>query len=155
MEYDDVFQYIGEAGLYQIMLYILLGLQSYFGGVIGLTPNFMNYVQEHWCYVKRLENYPHDYQKYVAIPFVNDDNENYDSCKVYDIDYDNLTDQDIIQWNRSLVEAAGTPTRDCDTWVYDKSEFISTVISDVSKLNFRVLDSGWYSRKCVTNNLCY
>ncbi len=135
MEYDDIFQYIGETGLYQVYIFVLLGLPSYFSGIMNLTPNFVNYVQEHWCYVKRLENYPHDWQKYVAVPYVNGDGGNYDSCKVYDIEYDNLTDQDIVQWNRSLVEAAGTPTRDCDAWVYDQSEFVSTIVSDVRKIS--------------------
>ncbi len=146
MEYDDVFQFIGESGLYQILLYILVGLPSFFGGPINIIPNFAGYTQQHWCYVEQLQNYPHDWQKYVAIPYVDGNPAEYDSCLVYDLDYANLTDDVIRNWNRSLSISEETETVECDAWVYDQSEFVSTIVSDVRMLCMQIDE---YAKKCL------
>ncbi len=135
-DYDDVFVYIGERGLYQIFMFILLGLPAYFAGFNGITVNFYAYPQEHWCYVERLQHYPHEWQKYVAVPYVDGSDDQYDSCLIYDLDYDNLTDEDIRQWNRSLQVSDDTATLDCDAWVYDQSEVVSTIYSEVNYVCF-------------------
>ncbi len=114
-----------------MFLFFLLGLPSYLAGPISIIPNFAGYTQKHWCYVEGLQTYPHDWQKYVAIPNVDGNEEQYDSCIMYDLDYENMTDDVIRNWNRSLMISDDTATRDCGAWVYDKSEFVSTIVSDV------------------------
>ena len=64
--YDLVFRYIGEAGLYQIIIYVLLGLPSYFSGYQNIAMTFLAPDQEHWCAVDRLLEFPHKQQKYVG-----------------------------------------------------------------------------------------
>ena len=45
----------------------------------------------HWCYVPRLANFSYEEQKQIAIPYDNDEDD-YSTCEMYDINYDNLTD---------------------------------------------------------------
>ena len=65
-DFDLVFRYIGEAGLYQIIIYVLLGLPSYFSGYQNIAMTFLAPDQEHWCAVDRLLEFPHKQQKYVG-----------------------------------------------------------------------------------------
>ncbi len=132
MEYDNIFQHIGESGFYQVGILLLLGLLSLFAGINSITSNFYAYPQQHWCHVRRLENYPHDWQKYVAIPNGNDSR--YKSCIMYDLDYDAMSDDVIRKWNRSLIITEDTPTRECSVWVFDQSEFVSTILSEVTRM---------------------
>ena len=78
----------------------------------------------------RLSTFPHDVQKYVGIPYDDEDPEQYDSCLFYDLDYANMTNEDIWNWNRNSTE--NVTTSSCDAWVYDQSEFISTINSQVN-----------------------
>ncbi len=136
MAYDEIFQHIGETGLYQVGIFLLLGLHGLFCGMNFITSNFYAYPQQHWCHVTRLENYPHDWQKYVAIPNVDGSDSRYESCLMYDLDYKSMPDEVIRNWNRTLMISHDTPTRDCSSWVFDQSEFISTILSKVrSKRN--------------------
>lgn len=48
---------------------------------------------------------------------------------MYDLDYDNLEDDDILNWNRNITN--NTNLIDCTEWIYDQSEFISTINSKV------------------------
>lgn len=48
---------------------------------------------------------------------------------MYDLDYDNLEDDDILNWNRNITN--NTNLTDCTEWIYDQSEFISTINSKV------------------------
>ena len=64
--FNDVFRYIGDVGLYQILLYFLLGLTAFFNGLHNTSNNFYAAPMEHWCHVPRLENFPHDIQKKVV-----------------------------------------------------------------------------------------
>ena len=66
MNFEDVFQYIGEIGLYQVLLYVLLGLPSYYSGYMSISMAFLGYTPEHWCYVERLEDFPYETQKEVG-----------------------------------------------------------------------------------------
>ena len=67
MKFDEVFVYIGEIGLYQLLLYVLLGLPSYFSGYMSISMSFLGYTPEHWCSVEELQSYPHDQQKEVGM----------------------------------------------------------------------------------------
>lgn len=69
MEFDEVFQYIGEIGVYQAVLYLLLGLPSFYSGYQAIAMTFLGLSQEHWCEVDRLAEFPYDTQKYVGIPY--------------------------------------------------------------------------------------
>jgi hypothetical protein len=138
MEFDDVFQYIGDIGIYQGLLFFIIGLINTLNGLQNIGVNFIAGHQDHWCSVPRLEAFPHDVQKLVSIPHVTDNPDEYDTCSYYDLDYDNLTDDQIWNWDRNLTQNESTIS--CDAWVFDKSVFISTINSKVGQrlINARI-----------------
>ncbi|KAK2140707.1 hypothetical protein LSH36_1273g00022, partial [Paralvinella palmiformis] len=144
LSFNDVFKYIGDAGFYQLLLYFVVCLPSFFNGLQNMSSNFFAAPVEHWCKVPRLENFSYETQKYVAIPYEEDDPAEYQSCKMYDVNYENLTDDDILLWDRNLTWNASFV--DCTEWIYDRSEFISTINS---KYNL-VCDSSWMSELTST-----
>ena len=71
-------------------------------------------------------------QKNVAIPFDNDDPEQFSQCEYYALNYSHYGTEDFIYWNRSEMISEGTGRRRCNSWVYDRSVFTETVLSRVS-----------------------
>ena len=65
-DFDEIFNYIGEAGVFQIVVYVLLGIPSYFSGYQNIAMTFLAPDVEHWCEVDQLVEYPHYQQKYVG-----------------------------------------------------------------------------------------
>ena len=127
MKFVKVFDYVGHTGLYQVMAYLMLGLFPFFNGLHNISVNFFAGHMDHWCSIPRLENFSFDTQRYVGIPYADD--EVYDSCTMYDLEYDELSDEDILTWNRSFSDNASTI--ECSGWVFDQSEFVSTIDSKV------------------------
>ncbi|KAK2148388.1 hypothetical protein LSH36_500g01016 [Paralvinella palmiformis] len=81
---------------------------------------------DHWCLIPRLKNLTSEQQRYIAIP--DDADNSYSQCEMFNINYDHLTDEDINNWNRSLFPK--TKTIRCQHgWVYDKSIFTSSLVS--------------------------
>ena len=66
-DFDQIFKYIGEAGLFQIIVYVLLGLPSYFSGYQNIAMTFLAPDQEHWCRIDELQAYPYEQQKYIGM----------------------------------------------------------------------------------------
>ena len=79
-----------------------------------------------------MENFSFETQKYVAIPNREDEPTEYQSCKMYDLDYGNLTDDQILNWDRNIT--ANISLIDCTEWIYDQSVFISTINSKVNSV---------------------
>ena len=135
MAFDDVFDHLNGLGWYQVSLYLLLGLPSFYGGVQSILMTFLGPDQDHWCYVERLEGFCYEIQKEVAIP-KNDDDE-YERCSYFDIDYSSLTDDEIYNWNSSYT--ANAPVVSCNKWFFDQTEFARTVVMDYDL----VCDRAW------------
>ena len=73
----------------------------------------------------------HTFSSIIAIP--DDADNSYSQCEMFNINYDHLTDEDINNWNRSLFPK--TKTIRCQHgWVYDKSIFTSSLVSQVSMM---------------------
>ena len=83
---------------------------------------------DHWCEVPRLQNFSHAQQKYISIPWEDSTEEEYSQCKAFTLNYENYTDEDYYVWERLDSD---WPTADCDSWVYDQSEFVETAVSKV------------------------
>ena len=74
-----------------------------------------------------MENLTHAQQKYIAIPR-RDDGE-YDGCRYYDLAYSDFSDKDFYTWDRGQWNE--TETVECDQWVYDRSQYVSTAVTEV------------------------
>lgn len=97
----------------------------------------------HWCRIDRLTHLPFEQQKYIGIPYgegtpgQGDESGHltYSSCKMFAFNYSALTDEDLSDWNRTLLINESTPVVDCTHWIYDQTTFVSTIVSRVSLHN--------------------
>ena len=122
--------YLGDIGIFQVLILCIAWLNS-FTGTETVSHNFIGGEQDHWCLVPELQDVPHYQQKYIAIP---DDSEGvYDTCILFNKSYEEYTLTNYYYWNRSIHETSNTAP--CKDWVYDQSEYFSTVTSEVSQLN--------------------
>ncbi|KAK2140710.1 hypothetical protein LSH36_1273g00029 [Paralvinella palmiformis] len=144
LSFNDVFKYIGDTGFYQLLLYFVVCLPSFFDGLQNMSANFFSAPMDHWCKISRLENFSFETQKKVAIPYVEDESTEHQSCQMYDLYYDNLTDDQILNWDRNITR--NTSLIDCTEWIFDQSEFISTINS---KYNL-VCDRSWMAELTST-----
>ena len=130
-DFDTIYEMTGAFGSYQLWLFVM-------ATAAGLTAsdvmylNFVTFNMDHWCTVDELKHLPYDLQKEIAIPTETvpgtSDVRN-SSCSMFDLNY-NLTNEQILNWNRSLYE--DTPMISCDSWTYDQSEFVYSAVNRVS-----------------------
>ena len=129
-DFNDILQSIGPVGTYQLCLFLMLSMLSVFG-VEPIATNFIAGYMEHWCEVEELLDLPHSYQKDIAIPYDDEEEEVYSSCEHYDLNYSSYSTEDFLEWNRSAMVDEDTEVADCEAWVYDQSVFVSTIQSQV------------------------
>lgn len=94
----------------------------------------------HWCRIERLEHLPFERQKYIGIPYEDgslgqgDDQGHltYSSCQMFAFNYSALSNDELNDWNRTLLLNESTPIVDCTHWIYDQTTFVSTIVSRVS-----------------------
>ena len=49
--FDDIFEYIGDFDTYQVVLYMLLGMTSFYGGYEVIALTFLGAAPDYWCKV--------------------------------------------------------------------------------------------------------
>ena len=131
MDIDETYDIIGHVGLYQILLFFLLGILGLFQGYQNTAMNFLGPTMPHWCQVKRLENFTFAQQKYIAIPTEKSATGEvvYSQCRRFEYDFSGLSERDLFSWNRTSRNL--TKTVSCDSWVYDRSVFSSAATNEV------------------------
>ncbi|KAJ8025317.1 Organic cation transporter protein [Holothuria leucospilota] len=142
MKFDNILEYIGQFGPYQVRIYILVCL---IGGPVAMNSMaqvFFGAASDHWCAVdewdqevKRctdernngmMEDYLSCIHKYrnISIPVAVDDNGEvyYERCSKYEI---------YTNWSDYMIVNQTTLTTGCDVgWVYDRSMSTRTIITD-------------------------
>ena len=134
MEFDEILtKHVGECGRYQILF--LLGVTSI---SIAMGPGYIEYTfvgisPQHWCRVPQLNEYNFtqaEMEKYISPP---KSDSGYDACLMYDRDYANVSEYDVRSFLYSNHSNKVTlKTIDCNAWTYDRTEYTSTVVSEVS-----------------------
>ena len=125
MQFDEVLKQIGDVGTYQVCLLIIIAAMEFLAAD-SIQMNFMGYNVDHWCRIPRLTNFSHEQQQYIAIP-------DEESCQQFPLEWNNYTDEEFMEWDRNTRTGNLTDYRQCgDGWVYDRSEFVATVSTDVS-----------------------
>ena len=127
MKFDDLFQHFGDFGLYQALIFLLVRFTWFFDD--STAYNYITYRVDYWCDIPALSNLSHANQSYIASPL--DDDGEYDQCQIYDLNYDSYSQEELDNWERL---SDGAPTRKCDAWTYDTSEYILTTVSAVCML---------------------
>ena len=130
MQYDDVFEFLGEIGRYQWIIYtIIFTLIIY--TIDCIQTVFISAEMDHWCRVDELIGLPDDVQKKVAIPNDANSETGFSSCQRFQLDFSQFNESDFYSWNRSAMISNNTPVVSCQQWVYDQSLFTSTTVSKV------------------------
>ncbi|XP_046657878.1 organic cation transporter protein-like [Daphnia pulicaria] len=125
--YDDILEHVGQLGKYQLRTFLLLCLPAFFPGIVVMSYTFTGAVPNYRCYI---ENCDADYSASETnspiwlnntIPW-NDDNTP-DQCQRYNYTWTNVEE---CQAPGAQMDSEIT----CDRWVYDTSQFQSTIVSD-------------------------
>ncbi|XP_067675071.1 organic cation transporter protein-like [Haliotis asinina] len=120
MKFDDVLRHVGEFGAYQKRIYFLLCLPAITHGARMMVSAFLQYVQKHRCELPGYDNDTYAVQSEYHQELINstipysfqDGHLVYDKCHVY-------------------ANATGTVSLEkCNRWVYDKSLFLQTAVSE-------------------------
>ena len=135
----DLNEYIGDIGVYQWLVFIVVFLFNLFN-TETYHIIFLGAHMPHWCRVPELEDLPYEIQKNMAIPAqsVNRDGfiDEYSSCEMYSLNYSIYNHSDFYTWNSSLMMADEMSIAKCSQWTYDQSQFLSTIVSKVRSLAF-------------------
>ncbi|XP_046556221.1 organic cation transporter protein-like [Haliotis rubra] len=126
MNFDDVLRQLGEFGPYQKWLYILLCLPAIPGSIqVIQAVIFLFAVPEHRCAIPGLANDTYEIQNDFHEQLINRSipmtsayygDEKYSRCQLY------------LQTNTSNIwPSTSNITEPCNAWVYDQSQFISTI----------------------------
>ncbi|XP_069108125.1 organic cation transporter protein-like [Argopecten irradians] len=121
--FKEVVNIIGEFGLYQKRIYLLICLPSIFSAFIMLNTVFLLGIPQHRC---AIPGYPNDTFAVQSpshkalinrlIPPSTDETLDYAKCELYDRTLDG--------------DDNSTDLKECSDWVYDKTVFINTFTSE-------------------------
>jgi len=135
MTASDLNEFIGDSGRYQWRIFATLCVINLFSSD-SIHIVFTGANMPHWCRVAELNDLPYDVQKNVAIPTqsVNHDGSiEYSSCEMFSLNYSVYNRSEFYSWNRSLMVTNETSVVKCTEWMYDQTQFISTIVSKVKK----------------------
>ena len=127
MKISVAFTKVDNFGVFQKFALLALGLSGAFHGMQTSSTNFINGQPERWCKIEGLQNFSFEQQKHIAIP-LNSEGE-YDSCNSFDLDWNNISTEKLLSWNRSAYENVDVVP--CDEYVYSEETFKETAISKV------------------------
>ena len=148
MEKQDLNTYIGDMGPYQWRVFIAVFILAiYTADAIHII--FIAGKMPHWCRVPELDDLPYDVQKNVAIPTQSVDHGGsikYSSCKMFSLNYSVYNRSEFYSWNRSLMVTNETSVVHCSQWIYDQSQFISTVVRKVCYVQIYGSNAVFYGK---------
>ncbi|XP_049707257.2 organic cation transporter protein [Helicoverpa armigera] len=109
-DFDDLLPYVGEFGLYQKILFLLMIPFAFFVAFVYFSQIFMTIVpEEHWCWIPELANMTVEERRALAIPPSNNGPYSHDRCKMYSTDF-----------AQALAEGRTTPD---DEWAVVPCQF--------------------------------
>ncbi|XP_022824232.1 organic cation transporter protein-like [Spodoptera litura] len=116
-DFDDLLPYVGEFGLYQKILFLLMIPFAFFVAFVYFSQIFMTIVpEEHWCWVPELANLTVEERRALAIP-PSDGPFSHDRCNMYSADF-----------RQALADGRTTPDDEWQIvpckygWEYNKSD---------------------------------
>lgn len=134
LDIDKLLKSAGDSGVYQITMFALVGILVLVT-IDSFAINFLAGKMDHWCQVPGLETFDHAQQLYVGIPTEDVVLNRHSRCYQYPLDFTSYSVDEITSWNHSMVEH--NVTREnwiaCSNWTYDKSIFVSTIVSEVCR----------------------
>ncbi|XP_050665032.1 organic cation transporter protein-like [Leptidea sinapis] len=117
-DFDDLLPYVGEFGLYQKILFLLMIPFAFFVAFVYFSQIFMTIVPEqHWCWIPELANMTVEERRALAIPPKSDGPYPHDRCHMYS-----------ANWTLALAQGRTTPDDEwkiipCSNgWEYNRSD---------------------------------
>lgn len=151
MEFEDILKQVGEYGRYQkrLVYFFLIPTTTVFS-ILCMNTFFMLSEPDHWCYIPELRNLSDSDQQLLSRPLLNPSSLDghevkseqkilYDSCKYFDIDYENEVER-LIGFTRAMNSSKGfvvqadhsTATKSCNRWTYDKTNYDSNAVTSLN-----------------------
>ncbi|KAK3766839.1 hypothetical protein RRG08_051983 [Elysia crispata] len=154
MKFDDLLVAVGEFGPYQRRIYFLLCLPALLCGAQVLSAVFIMAIPDYRCKIPafandsfQIRNRAHGDLANMSIPRVSSSTSGFSQCLVYSDVWRAAKEYDHVEpaagglakwrnaWNTTSVENgmkfdSTRETRQCHEWVYDRSEFDSTAITE-------------------------
>ncbi|ODM90293.1 Solute carrier family 22 member 24 [Orchesella cincta] len=145
--FEAAFKLVGGSGRFQWYCIVLCSIQ-----LLMMTWNHMGYifigaVPKHWCHVSELANssWSEDQVKNISIPKIPQNGANgaesdvkYEQCRFYNLDFAQILSQSGGNFEAAYELAhhdqqeghSSAPVAECQTWSYDKSLYLSTIVSE-------------------------
>ncbi|XP_071442498.1 organic cation transporter protein-like [Hetaerina americana] len=130
-DFDDLLPLLGEFGLYQKVLFLLLAPFCFFVGYVYFSQIFITLTPDHWCKVPQLEGLTVEQRKMLAIPRRPDGS--FEQCRMYGVNF-----TEILMKNDSGDGALPEPDPEwplapcAHGWEYDRSEIpYETITSEM------------------------
>nr|CAD7603751.1 unnamed protein product [Timema genevievae] len=93
LDFDDMLPHVGEFGLYQKILFLLLGPFTLFSAWVYFSQIFLTLVPEHhWCLVPELAGLSLNERFHLSIPKIDN---GYDHCRMYNVNYTQMLENGI------------------------------------------------------------
>ena len=67
VEFDHIFDHIGQFGPYQLFVFLLIGMCVFMVGMQNISSTFLGGEMDHWCEVTRLQNFRYIYHVILKI----------------------------------------------------------------------------------------
>ncbi|RXG60846.1 Solute carrier family 22 member 4 [Armadillidium vulgare] len=154
LDFEDLIEKLGGFGKFQVMVYALASLCSFYSGLFIVSPIFASKTLPYRCHVpfcdfnssKNIEQ--NDFLNF-SIPW-NEEKKSWDSCRMFplkdlpipassveEITFSQISTQSLSEYESessaflcSEDNFLNNETVSCDQWVYDHSDFISTTQSE-------------------------
>ncbi|RZF45646.1 hypothetical protein LSTR_LSTR010597 [Laodelphax striatellus] len=112
MDFDDILPHLGEFGIYQKLLFLMMIPFAFFVAFVYFTQIFITLVPEqHWCRVPELQGLPVELRKALSIPKEGD---GFSKCTMYVADWQSVLAKGVKEADPSW------PTTGCNQgWEYD------------------------------------
>nr|CAD7402790.1 unnamed protein product [Timema cristinae] len=137
LDFDDMLPHVGEFGLYQKILFLLLGPFTLFSAWVYFGQIFLTLVPEHhWCMVPELAGLSLNDRFRLSIPRIDN---SYDHCRMYNVNYTQILEDGITDpqpdwtttycnhgWEYELIDIPYHTIATELNWVCDK-DFLGTI----------------------------
>ncbi len=140
VDLDALLPYIGEMGRYQMVFYLLMCVPTMPAAFLAFNQVFLSAEPEHWCHVSAFDRLHgpggplnQTQRKLLSLPRrqVGENMWRYHSCRQYDVNFTEVFEGNGNEWPEGPDPEWNT-TECADGWVYDRSEFVNTLVTEVS-----------------------
>ncbi|KAL7637232.1 UNVERIFIED_CONTAM: hypothetical protein RMT77_011944 [Armadillidium vulgare] len=131
--FEEILKFVGDKNAYQWKLLVLCGLLGIFTGFHNIGAVYLAATPKHICdipYLKEKNLTSDEAYINISVPWVYNKLNilTPSKCQYYDYDFSKIEKPTSIQRNSSLYKSL--EMRECDSWVFDRNVYVSTIVSE-------------------------